>query len=290
MQLSRYLADVVVWAPAKVNLFLDVLGKRPDGYHDIATLMLAIGLYDTLVLREEASGSLHLACYRRDLSTGPENLVLRAAELLRERTGCTKGCRMRLVKRIPMAAGLGGGSSDAAAALFGLNRLWQLGLSRAELASLGAELGSDVPFFFHTPAAWCTGRGEIVEPTAAGQTLDLVLLLPSFGLRTADVYRQVSLDAPRSGDAIRAALAAGQPETLGPLLYNRLQPAAEALDSRIALYDRRLAELQPAGHLMSGSGSTLYALCRSPAEAARLTETLQVDAAGYSILSVRSCV
>jgi 4-diphosphocytidyl-2-C-methyl-D-erythritol kinase len=290
MQLLRYLDDVVVWAPAKVNLFLEVLGKRPDGYHDIATLMVAVGLFDTLVFRDEPAGSLHLACYRRDLSTGPDNLVLRAAQLLRERTGCTRGCRIRLVKRIPVAAGLGGGSSDAAGTLVGLNRLWRLGLSRPQLEQLGAELGSDVPFFFHTPAAWCTGRGEKVEPAAAGQALELVLLFPSFGLHTADVYRQVRLDTPHSGEAVRAALAAGQPEALGPLLFNRLQAAAEALDGRIAAYDRRLAELRPAGHLLSGSGSTLFALCRDSAEAKRVDAALRVDALDYSVLSVRSCV
>ncbi len=290
MQLLRYLEDVVVWAPAKVNLFLEVLGKRADGYHEIATLMVAIHLYDTLVFRDEPAGILHLECYRRDLATGPDNLVLRAAELLRQRTGCTRGCRVRLVKRIPMAAGLAGGSSDAAATLLGLNRLWELGLKRAELAQLAAELGSDVPFFFHTPAAWCTGRGEIVEPAPAGSMLDLVLLKPGFGLATADVYRHVQVPAaPRSGEAIRAALASGKPEEIGPLLFNRLQEAAHAVDRRVQAYDERLAALRPAGHLLSGSGSTLFALCHSPTAAERLTQALQAQATDETIFSVRSC-
>ena len=141
----------MVRAPAKVNLFLEVLGKRPDGFHEIATLMVAIRLMDTLIFKEEPD--LRLGCNRPDLSTGPDNLVLRAARLLAERTGCTKGAHIRLVKRIPMAAGLAGGSTDAAATLWGLNRLWKLGLSRDELAGMGAELGSDIPFFFHAPAA-----------------------------------------------------------------------------------------------------------------------------------------
>ena len=159
---------VVVRAPAKVNLFLEVLAKRPDGYHEIATLMVAVSLYDTLEFKEDPSGALRLRCDVPELTTGPDNLVLKAAALLRQRTGCARGAEVRLTKRIPMAAGLAGGSSDCAAALDGLNRLWRLGLGRDELARLGGELGSDVPFFFHTPAAWCTGRGEVVTPVAAG--------------------------------------------------------------------------------------------------------------------------
>jgi 4-diphosphocytidyl-2-C-methyl-D-erythritol kinase len=127
--------DVVVWAPAKVNLFLEVLGKRSDGYHAIATLMVAVRRFDTLWFKEDPSGSLHLRCNRSDLSTGPDNLVLRAAELLRQRTGCTRGCRIQLTKRIPQAAGLAGGSTDAAATLLGLNRLWQLGQPGARAAA-----------------------------------------------------------------------------------------------------------------------------------------------------------
>src|SRR5205807_2677341 len=143
------------------------LHKRPDGYHEIATLMVAIRLMDTLVFKEEPD--LRLGCNRPDLSTGPDNLVLRAARLLQKRTACTRGAHIRLVKRIPMAAGLAGGSTDAAATLWGLSRLWKLDLAREELMHLGAELGSDVPFFFGSSAAWCTGRGEIVTPVPLGR-------------------------------------------------------------------------------------------------------------------------
>src|SRR5438045_8162621 len=160
MRLAIRADKLVVRAPAKVNLFLEVLSKRPDGYHEIATLMVAIRLMDTLVFKEEPD--LRLGCNRPDLSTGPDNLVLRAARLLQKRTACTRGAHIRLVKRIPMAAGLAGGSTDAAATLAGLDRLWQVGKSAGELAALSSEIGSDIPFFFRTPAAWCTGRGEVV--------------------------------------------------------------------------------------------------------------------------------
>src|SRR5207302_2535110 len=126
-----------------------------------------------------AAGQVELVCTDPALATLPDNLVVRAARLLQERTGCTRGCRIRLVKRIPMAAGLAGGSTDAAATLLGLNQLWQLGLSTADLAKLGGEIGSDIPFFFYTPAAWCTGRGEIVTPLELPIPLHFVLLCPT---------------------------------------------------------------------------------------------------------------
>jgi 4-diphosphocytidyl-2-C-methyl-D-erythritol kinase len=293
MRLTSYLDDIVVWAPAKVNLFLEVLGKRPDGYHEIATLMVTAGLYDTLVLADDPAGAVSLTISRPDLSAGPDNLVVRAARLLKEHTGGKRGCRIRLVKRIPMAAGLAGGSTDAAATLLGLNRLWRLGLSNDELARLSAALGSDIPFFVHGPAAWCTGRGEKVTPVPTAARLDLVLVCPAFGMPTARVYGRVAVpDEPVSGDAIRQALAAGDVGAVGRLLFNRLQPAAEALDPRIAEYSRRLAELAPAGRLMSGSGSSLFALCRSADEARWVADALRPDAERdqLAVFSVRGCV
>jgi 4-diphosphocytidyl-2-C-methyl-D-erythritol kinase len=290
MRLAIRGAKVLVRAPAKVNLFLEVLGKRPDGYHEIATLMVAVGLMDTLVFKEEPD--LRLGCNRPDLSTGHDNLVLRAARLLKERTGCAKGAHIRLVKRIPMAAGLAGGSTDAAATLWGLSRLWNLDLTQDDLEKLGAELGSDIPFFFHTPAAWCTGRGEIVSPMPLGRTLDLVLLCPNFGCPTAQVYKNVAVPAAaEQGEAIRRALERGAITEIGRLLFNRLQAAAEKLAPAITTYHHRLARLMPAGQLMSGSGSSLFALCRDRPEAERLAQELRhgADRELFTVFLVRSC-
>jgi 4-diphosphocytidyl-2-C-methyl-D-erythritol kinase len=293
MLLTRYLEDVVVWAPAKVNLYLEVLSKRPDGYHEIETLMVTVGLFDTLVFRDGPPGQVELTCYDPALSAGPENLVVRAARLLQERTGSSRGCRIRLAKRIPMGAGFGGGSTDAAATLLGLNRIWQLGLTTEKLAQLGAELGSDVPFFFHAPAAWCTGRGEITSAVPVGCRFDLVLLCPSFGMATAEVYRDVTVPGRReSGAAIRAALAGGDVAEVGRRLFNRLTEPAARLDARIAEYYKRLAALAPAGQLVSGSGSSLFALCRSPEESEHIAAALRDGAAGdlYRVFAVRGCV
>src|SRR5262245_56259940 len=156
MLCRSHLTTVAVSAPAKVNLFLKILGKRPDSYHELETLMVSVGLYDTLLLTDDPSGELRLSCRdggprswrvpKREMpGAGPDNLVWRAAELLRRVTGTTRGARLELVKRIPMAAGLGGGSSDAAATLGGLDRLWKLGLSIPEVQELGGGLGGGMP-------------------------------------------------------------------------------------------------------------------------------------------------
>jgi 4-diphosphocytidyl-2-C-methyl-D-erythritol kinase len=266
---------VRVWTPAKVNLFLEVLGRRADGYHDLATLMVTVGLYDTVELREDASGGVRLVCDHPDLSTGPDNLVCRAIDLVRRRFGVCAGVDVRLHKRIPMQAGLAGGSSDAAATLAGLDRLWRLGLKAEDLGRLGAELGSDVTFFFFGPAAWCTGRGEIVEPLRPGRTLHFVLACPETGLSTAAVFRALHLPAQSiDGTAVRLAVAAGDVLAIGRLLHNRLQEPAEQLCPAVAHWRRRLQELQPAGVLMSGSGSAVFALARDAADASRMAREL----------------
>jgi 4-diphosphocytidyl-2-C-methyl-D-erythritol kinase len=266
---------VRVLAPAKVNLFLEVLGRRADGYHEIATLILALDLADELDFRSSGSGELSLTSDDPGLPAGPENLVLRAALRLREATGCRAGAEIRLTKRIPVAAGLGGGSSDAAATLLGLNELWKLGQSPAALAGLAARIGSDVPFFLNGPAAWCTGRGEVVSPVPVGRPLDLVLVKPPEGLQTAEVYGRVRVPArPSDGVAARAALADGDVEALGRALHNRLQEPAFELAPAVAEWHRRLRAMGTAGCLVSGSGSCLFALCRSPAEARQVHDDL----------------
>jgi len=273
----RHQGDAVrVWVPAKVNLFLEVLGRRPDGYHELATLMVTVGLFDSLELRTGPSGQVRLECDHPGLSTGADNLVVRAAELLRTRLGVSAGVDVRLAKRIPLQAGLAGGSADAAGTLAGLNALWRLGLSAAQLGELGAELGSDVTFFFFGPAAWCTGRGEVVRPLTPGGPLDLVLVCPPVGLSTAAVFRALSSEGEGvDGEAVRRAFEAGDVAMLGGLLHNRLQGPAERLCPAVARWRERLADLGPAGALMSGSGSTVFALGRDAGDALRIARALR---------------
>ncbi len=261
----------LTWAPAKVNLFLEVLGRRPDGYHELETLLLAVDLFDTLEVRDDASGTLSLECDPPGLPTGPGNLVYQAADALRRAAGPSRGAAVRLTKRVPAEAGLGGGSSDAAAALAALDAVWRLGLSRDDLLAVAAGVGSDVGFFLAPPAGWCTGRGERVEPVPVGRPLDLVIVKPPVGLSTADVYRRVRVpEAPQSGTAARDALRAGDPEAVAAALFNRLQEAAFEAAPEVERAHRTLAGCGPLGCLVSGSGSSVFAICRDRADAVRV--------------------
>jgi len=267
--------SLVVAAPAKLNLFLEIAGKRPDGYHDLESLMVAVNLFDTLELTSRSDGVVELACDPPGLPTGPDNLVHKAATLLRgQRTDL--GASIRLVKRIPAEAGLAGGSSDAAATILALNRLWNLNLSLPELATVAAAVGSDVAFFLSLPAGWCTGRGELVTPEASRSAFHFVLVCPPVGVATAAVYRSLQLSgSPVDGSAARAAFRIGDPEALGAALFNRLQPAAIHLAPVVETVYRRLVGLNPAGCLMSGSGSAVFALCRDADEARRVANAFR---------------
>jgi 4-diphosphocytidyl-2-C-methyl-D-erythritol kinase len=293
MLAERHSQGLIIRTPAKVNLFLEVHAKRLDGYHDIATLMVAVSLFDTLRFQDDSSGAITLTCSRPELSTGPDNLIIRAAQLLKRATSSTCGARIHLEKRIPLAAGLAGGSSDAAATLAGLNQLWQLGLPTSQLANLASQLGSDIPFFFYGPAAWCTGRGEVVEPLPIRQPLYLVLISPPVGLSTAEVYRGIVVPAdPRSGVDIREALASGDMESLGRSLHNRLQSRAQQLCPSVSTCLNQVARLNPAGQLVSGSGATMFALCHDVSEAYRVARAVVaglMDEPRPLVQIVRSC-
>jgi 4-diphosphocytidyl-2-C-methyl-D-erythritol kinase len=274
---------VVLAAPAKLNLFLEILGKRPDGYHDLESLMVAVDLFDTLELRATTNGQIALTCEPDSLSAGPDNLVHKAAVALRTHVNQpTLGAEIRLTKRIPTQAGLGGGSSDAAAVLVGLNRIWKLGLTRQELLAIAASIGSDVAFFLTLPAAWCTGRGEQValEPTPTGSEstsgFHFVLVCPPIGLGTAGVYKRLVVPArPTSGDAVRTAFRAGDAPGLGRALFNRLEEPAFGLEPLVGRIRHRLGALGPCGALMSGSGSTVFAVCRDRAHANQVAGAFQ---------------
>ena len=268
--------SLVAWAPAKVNLTLEIVDKRPDGYHAIETLMVAIDLFDTLEIRDEPSGELRLTCEPATMPNGPDNLVWKAAEAFRRRMGTTNGATIHLTKRIPHEAGLGGGSSDAATTLLALNRLWRMNWPLAELASIAADVGSDVAFFLHAPAAICTGRGEIVTPVAMTRTLDIVVVKPNVGLSTREVYHRVAvpLHPLCSTDACRA-LTDGNVAKLASELHNRLQEPAFAAAPLIERTYRRLAALGPLGCQLSGSGSALFALCKDRTDAIRIADAMR---------------
>ena len=219
MYVHRLAASAVVRAPAKLNLFFEVLARRGDGYHEIETLMVPIGLFDTLTACANPTGEVRLTCHQAavgadDATFGTlpperENLAWRAAQLLRQRAGVEQGISLELVKRIPSAAGLGGGSSDAAAALLAANALWNLDWTPAALAELAAELGSDVPFFLAGGAAICRGRGERVAAVGGLLPLHFVVVRPPVGLSTAEVYGHCEVATqPRDAAPLVGACAA----------------------------------------------------------------------------------
>jgi 4-diphosphocytidyl-2-C-methyl-D-erythritol kinase len=300
MQIHRSGTGMVVQAPAKLNLFFEVLGKRADGYHEIETLMCPVNLYDTIWFREKPDGPIGLSCgkasgfwrpnrpWLTEVPEGPTNLVLRAVELLRRRAGARAGAELQLVKRIPPAAGLGGGSSDAAAALAAANAGWRLGWSRRQLSELAAELGADVPFFLADRPAVCRGRGEQVEPLTGLGELHFVIVRPPEGLSTRAVYEACRPAAqPRRAAALLDALVCGDARRSGRLLFNRLQTAAESLSPWIDRLKRKFAGMDCLGHGMSGSGSSYFGLCRHARHALRVARRLQASGVG-SVFAVRS--
>jgi len=301
MQVHRGAVEVVVQAPAKLNLFFEVLAKRSDGYHEIETLMCPIDLYDTLYFRKVSSGRLELECQwgspagvsdqdgLGQVPQGSENLVVRAVELLRRRTGTEHGAALRLVKRIPVAAGLGGGSSDAAAALVAANLGWGLGLPISKLAVLAAELGSDVPFFLVGGPAICRGRGEQVEPVSGLGSLSFVVVRPPEGLSTAAVYGVCRpAERPRCLESLMQALRHGNADKATGLLFNRLQTAAEELSPCIGRLQAIFDAEDFLAHGMSGSGSAYFGLCRHAAQARRIARRFRARKLG-EVAAVRTC-
>ncbi len=314
MHIRRPATELVIQAPAKLNLFFEVLAKRTDGYHEIETLMCPIDLYDTLYFREESEGEVRFRCRRvmegsgpsgcgfDQVPDGPDNLVVRAVELVRRRAGIRRGAELLLVKRIPAAAGLGGGSSDAAAALVAANEGWRLGRPRDELAHWAAELGSDVPFFLAGGPAICRGRGERVAPLDVASRwgrlptcrhglhgLSFVVVRPPEGLATAAVYGVCRPAVePRPVGPLLEALERGDWNEAGRRLWNRLQPAAGSLSPWVRRLEQQFARLDCLGHAMSGSGTSYFGLCRHARHARRSARCLRADGFG-TVFAVRSC-
>lgn len=298
---------LVVHAPAKLNLFLEVLEKRPDGYHELETLMVTVGMYDTLRFMEGDSTArpLHATAVAaaavppeirlitrwagppefapEDLPTGEDNLVVRAARLLQEVTGIRRPVTIELAKRIPMAAGLAGGSSDCAATLWGLNRLWNLGLPDEQLLELAARLGSDIPFFLTgRSAAVCRGRGELIEPVTTPMRLHFVIAKPASGLSTAAVFRQCHLSsAPRTTQPLLSALRRGRFRLAASHLHNALQSAAERLNPEIARLRDLFSRLPFLGHQMSGSGTAYFGMCSHRDQALALAGRVRSAGSNY---------
>jgi 4-diphosphocytidyl-2-C-methyl-D-erythritol kinase len=278
--------SVTVRVPGKVNLYLAVGDRREDGYHELTTVFHAVSLVDEVTVRNADVLSLELVGEGADhVPTDERNLAWQAAELMAEHVGRAPDVSIRIDKSIPLAGGMAGGSADAAAVLVAMNSLWELNVPRRDLRMLAARLGSDVPFALHGGTALGTGRGEELATVLSRNTFHWVLAFAKGGLATPAVFgeldrlREVS-DPPRLDEPgpVLAALAAGDPEQLAPLLGNEMQAAAVSLDPALRRALRAGMEAGALGGLVSGSGPTCAFLCKS--EASALDVGAQLSGAG----------
>ncbi len=260
---------ITLRSPAKINLCLSVLGKRSDGYHDVEMLMQMVGLYDEVTVSLGGDG-VSVTCDQSAVPTGEKNIAWKAAVEMLKAAGSTAGLVVEIKKNIPVAAGLGGGSGNAAAVLAAVNRLLQAGLDRNRLADIGARIGMDVPFFFHGPTALGRGRGENVTSLPPLPRFWVLLVNPGFETSTAWVYNNVNLGLTKKVDCTKiAGLKFG---SMAENLHNDLETVTAAAHPVIGRIEAALKTHGASGVRMSGSGPTVYGMfetetvCRSAAE------------------------
>lgn len=282
------------WAPAKLNLSLRVVGRRPDGYHELESVMIPIALADRVTVTRLPEQQVRVSCQTvtplpgaHTIPDNEGNIAWRAAVALGEHVGWRSGVSIDIEKRIPVAAGLAGGSANAAAVLRGLARLWQLPVGATELAALGAKIGADVPFCVVGKAAFATGVGEQLRPLPLGGPLWLVLANPGVALSTGEIFARwrsgiegpavraawpratTAAGDPASPAALAAALERADWVTVGRLLWNDLERPALALCPQISHLKEKLLQTGALGAAMTGSGATVYGLFASEAAASR---------------------
>ncbi len=264
---------MIVKAPAKVNLCLNILGRRADGYHELETIMQTVDLYDILRIEANQGGGLDFRC--SDLSLEKDNLVAKAADIFYAALGRPPQATIRLEKNIPHGAGLGGGSSDAAATLWGLNRLYEKPFNHKQLEEMSLALGADVPFFLTRGTALCTGIGQHVTPWPWFPLGHYLLVKPPRALSTAQVYAATDIKTLQTREPLStiAQLRFNQFD-LKPILNNDLEKAALAMCPELADIREKLYVYGAYGVLMSGSGSTMFGLFSDAGKSARAATLL----------------
>ena len=286
--------------PAKINLTLEILGKRPDGYHELRSIVMPVSLMDTVsVTSTYAQVAMTLTVSAgvdvSKIGAADRNLAVRAARLMQERYRINAGARIHIHKRIPIGGGLGGGSADAAGVILGLNRLWELGLSREELMALGADLGSDVPALVHGGAVLMEGRGERVrglfdgDPPAACEGFWLVIANPGVMCPTPDVYRKWRGDLtppPSILHNMTSSVRTSDVSAAAEALYNGLQRGVFESYPEVAQTATRLQEAGCLGVLLSGSGASVFGLARDEAHGQSISRKL---GSGLWHVLVRTC-
>lgn len=268
---------ITVKAPAKINLALDVLHKRNDGYHEVKMVMTTIDLADHLRITLLESDRIQIESTSGIIPNDKRNLAYKAAALLKERFAIKQGCKIEISKKIPVAAGLAGGSSDCAATLRGLNELWQLGLSLDELATIGVEIGSDVAFCVYGGTAVATGRGEIVKPISSPAPAWVILAKPSIGVSTADIYEQIDVSTcfHPNVEAMIQAIETQNYKDMCHQLGNSLEDVTLKLYPKVAKIKEKMKQLGADGVLMSGSGPTVFGLTQYDTKMRRIVNGLR---------------
>lgn len=256
--------EISLHAFAKINLSLSVLGKRDDGFHEIETIFQTVSLNDTLTFSSLDDELLELTCDDSNIPVDESNLIIRAAKILRERFNVKRGARIHLEKRIPSPGGLGGGSSDAAAALLALNYLWDIKAGKNELENMGAKLGADVPFFFTGGTAFGTGLGTKINSLSDLSKTELLIVTPNVSVPTAEAYK--SLNATRltkkKGESILASSRRGEiiADSIQTVLHNDFEPVIFRLQPEIERVKNTLVESGASGALMTGSGASVFGI------------------------------
>jgi 4-diphosphocytidyl-2-C-methyl-D-erythritol kinase len=270
------LVTKTVYAPAKINLCLHVLGKRADGYHALAMLMQRVTLFDRIEISLREDAVIEAFCPGLALASDEENIAARAAKMLFSHVGQPdRGVRITIDKSIPAAAGLGGGSSDAAAVLLGLQEMLDLQLPKSELMTIGLQLGADVPFFLYEKTAWATGVGEVLQEWSGMPPVWFVLVNPGIAVSTAGVFQNLGLTHTRA-EAKIPRFPVG-PEELVRILHNDLESVTCTRHPVVELIKQKLLECGAQGALMSGSGPTVFGVFPDQADAERVARVLEEE-------------
>ncbi|MDD2680166.1 MAG: 4-(cytidine 5'-diphospho)-2-C-methyl-D-erythritol kinase [Candidatus Omnitrophica bacterium] len=287
-------SKLLIHSFAKLNLALAIINKRPDNYHNLNTLFERISLGDKIILKTRRDKLIKIHCSAQGVPRDKANLCWQAARLLQDKFGIEKGLDIKIIKRIPVAAGLGGGSSNAASVLLALNKLWKLKLSKSRLAALGVQLGSDVPFFiYNAPFAQGQGRGEKIRPLDKLHKVKLwhILVTPKIHVSTPLVYKEFDafsgLTKPASNvKIIISKLAKKNPLFKPGLLFNSLEPVTLKLYPEVGRIKAKLKRLGLRNNLMSGSGGAVFAIVASKEEAVRVARRLKKEQATWRAFAV----
>ena len=268
---------LLVKAPAKINLALDVLHKRPDGYHEVEMIMTTIDLADRVELSLLNEDKIHILSHNRYVPDDQRNLAFQAAQLLKDRFKVKQGVLISIEKTIPVAAGLAGGSSDAAATLRGLNKLWNLGLTIDELAELGSEIGSDVSFCVYGGTALAKGRGEIITELPAPPTCWIILAKPFIGVSTAEVYRRLDVNEMTHPDitGMIDAIKEHDYQQVCNKVGNVLEDVTLNLHPEVLLIKEQMKRFGADAVLMSGSGPTVFGIVQHDSRMHRIYNGLR---------------